>query len=225
MRDYSMYDAIRRRREFEESMRDKGEEVKAKMAEVAAHPETVVIARSQMPDPWVYVEVLFPRIATAISATKVFKNENTAFLRNLGFPESAGGLFFPKASTILVCWSKDKFKDDVVVCHEMLHYADQLLGGRMLSRACDENFAYSNSIKYLGLHGYTPKWVAEEYLLPYYWGIEVEKVRKEGERLTDGQIEAAKQAALGKCHAMAELELLGKREEETEEDVGRFDLI
>ena len=94
---YSYYDAIRRRRAYEAMLRDNGEETKKKMVEVAAHPETTTISREQMPDPWLYVERMFPRIAGVIAQTKVLKNDNTAFLKNMGFPEAAGGLFFPKA--------------------------------------------------------------------------------------------------------------------------------
>lgn len=226
MKSYSYYDAIRRRREFEEQLRDKGDESKKKIHEVAAHPETVILLREKMPDPWVYVEELFPRIAKTISETKVYKNDNTAFLKNLGFPEAAGGLFFPKASAILICWSRDKFRDDVIVCHEMLHYADQLLGGTMKSREADENFAYYNSIKYLDLHNYTSKWIAEEYMLPYYWGLEVARLKKKPEEsLTEAEEQRAKETAIAKCMQAIEAELYGKHPEIIEEDQDRFDLI
>lgn len=226
MKTYSFYDAIRKRREFEAHLRDNGDESKKKVVEVAAHPETLILTRDHMPDPWVYVERLFPRIAGNIAGTKVYKNNNTAFLKNLGFPEAAGGLFFPKASTILICWSRDKFKDDVIVCHEMLHYADQLLGGTMRSREADENFAYHNSIKYLELRGYMPKWIAEEYMLPYYWGLEVARLKKkQGESITDAEEEKAKADAIFKCMTVIEGELYGKHPETPQEDQDRFDLI
>jgi len=226
MKKHSYYDLIRNRREFEAKLRDNGDESKKKIKEVAAHPETTMILREKMPDPWVYVEALFPRIATVISKTQVYKNDNTAFLKNLGFPEAAGGLFFPKASAILICWNRDKIKDDVIICHEMLHYADQLLGGTMKDRNADENFAYHNSIKYLELHGYKPEWIAGEYMLPYYWGLEMSKLRKKPEEPpSKEEEETAKKAAMAKCLAVIDSELYGKHPEIQVEDQDRFDLI
>lgn len=220
MRSHSHYDAVKSRRKFEEQLRDNGDEAKAKIADIAAHPETVVITRDTLPEPWIYVEDLFPRVAPALTNLKIYKNENTAFCRNIGVPASAGGLFFIKASAILICWSDDKFEDDVVVCHEMLHYTSQLLGGHMRFSDVEEDFAYSKSIAFLRERGYSEQWIAEEYMLPYYWGREWRKFK-----MDPLQKDAARADAIRVCKAIVEAELRGQKEPEETDDPDRFDVI
>lgn len=192
------------------------EDAKRKVQEIAAHPETVIVRREQMPGPWEYVESLFPRIAPVVSETIIYKNENTAFCRNIGVPAEAAGLFFVNASAILLCWNDSKFKDDVIICHEMLHYASRLLGGRMESVAVEEDFAYMKSIRYLNSQGYSDAWIAGEYMLPYYMGREWSKDRSDKEQ--------AKARALSLCEKMVSAELY-ESEVKIEEKDDRFDEI
>lgn len=218
----SHYDHLRRRREYEESLRQNNEAAKEKIAEIAKHPETKLIRRDDMPDPWVFVEQLFPRIAPTIATTVVYKNENTAFCKNIGVPPEAGGLFFIKASAILLCYNKEKFKDDVVICHEMLHYASQLLGGKMQTSNIEEDFAYFKSIPYLSLHGYSDKWIAEQYMLPHYWGREYHRLAKEGAK--DAK-EKGRELGLEICFKAIEAELRGPVVPKDNDNEDRFDVI
>lgn len=189
---------------------------KVRVAEVSSHPETIVVRRQDMPAPWAYIEDMFPSIAPIISKTIVYKNENTAFCRKIGIPDGVGGLFFIGAGAILICWTKEKVKDDVVICHEMLHYASQLLGGRMQCREAEENFAYSKSILYLVANGYSEDWIMKEYMLPYYLGMVLAKNRNQ---------EQARLEAIETCRNMISFELGRPLETCDTEEVDRFDDI
>ena len=218
MHNFSRYEAIRRRREAEGHMRSSDAETGEKIAAIAAHPETKIIKRQDLSSPWEYVEDLFPRIAPAIARTNIFKNENTAFCKNIGIPSEAGGIFLIRASTILICWNEDRFKDDVVVCHEMLHYASQLLGGSMKSVDAEENFAFSKSINYLISRGYTKEWIRDEYMLPYYWSREYRNDPSLGK-------EDAKTKAMNICDGIIAQEMYGIRYEQDCGCEDRFDTI
>lgn len=204
------YEAIRLRRDAEKNLRNKRAEARKKAEEIAAHPETKIITKADIPAPWEYIENLYPRISSAIAQTKIFKNENTAFCKNVGIPPEAGGVFLVQACTIVICWTNDKFKDDVVICHEMLHYTSQLLGGHMVSRAFEEDFAYGKSVKYLTDHGYSKQWICEEYMLPYYWSMDISRSQRRLRRqLNSIEKEEARQRAMIKCNDIIDLEMKG----------------
>jgi hypothetical protein len=161
------YEALRLRREAEESRRGSGSKV---VTEIMSHPETKVMGRTSLISAYEYVESSFPSAAPAVAAIGVMKNENTAFCRRIGVPRGAGGLFFVDASAILICYNP--FPDDIVVVHEMLHFVSQTLGSRFRNVRSEEDFAYSKSIRYLIDKGLSREWIREEYMLPYYVGVE-----------------------------------------------------
>lgn len=221
------YEAICKRREAEEEYSKSVEEAKEALEKLSKHPETKIITRGDHPFAWRYVEDMFPRIAQSIQEMKVYKNENTAFCKKIKVPPHAGGIFFIRSSTILICWTKEKFADDVIICHEMLHYAAQLLnGGRMGTEAIEEDFAYSKSIKYLNLRGFSDDWIAKEYMLPYYSSKEINLTQEKLARpLTRKEREEAKERAIAHCKAVIDLELRNKEPEPPPPEVDRFDLI
>jgi hypothetical protein len=221
------YEAVQQRREAEKRYQDSIEEQKEALQKIIEHPETITIKRENLPDPWIYVEDMFPRIAASITGMTVYKNENTAFYKKIKVPPTVGGLFFIRSSTILICWTKEKFKDDVVICHELLHYAGQLLnGGPMGTEAIEESFAYSKSIKYLNLHGYSDKWIIEQYMLPYWSGFERRMEEKVlGRALTNGEKEQNRQKAITRCQAIIDFELSKFETKPALEEIDRFDLI
>ncbi len=221
------YEAVQKRREAEKKYQDSIEKQKEYVRKIKEHPETIVITRDNLPAPWIYVEEMFPRIASSIADMIVYKNENTAFYKKIDVPAGVGGLFFIRASSILICWTKEKFTDDVIACHELLHYAGQLLnGGPMGTEAIEESFAYSKSVKYLNLHGYSDQWIIDEYMMPYWSGFERRLEEKElGRALTKTEMERNKGKAAARCRGIIDFELRKTEAKPASDEFDRFDLI
>jgi hypothetical protein len=91
------------------------------------------------------------------------------FLSKIGYPASAAGLFVPPCNIIV---SRSSFSIDVIVVHELLHYASKLCGSRGRNVALEEEIAYNKSVPYLLDRGYSTEWICQHYLLPYFIGIE-----------------------------------------------------
>lgn len=220
-------EALRRRAEAREDAKGRVRASNEKVEKIASHRETVVLTREDHPEAWEYVEEAFPRLAQRIRETTVYRNENTYFCKKIGIPPSAGGLFIIKASAILVCYNR-KLEDDVVIVHEMLHYASQLMGSRFRHEDEEEDFAYLRSIPYLARR-YGRDWIAGTYLLPYYWSRErrdEEKARNR--RLTPKEDSECRARALDKCKSLVD-KTLGEGESpedgEEEGEGNRFSLL
>jgi hypothetical protein len=194
-----LYEATRLRREREIAIRGRGLHM---VEEIRGHPETKEMGRDKLIGAYEYVESLFPSAAPAVSAMRVLKNENTAFCRRLGVPPGAGGLFLVDASSILVCYNQ--FPDDVVVVHEMLHFVSQVLGSRFRNERAEEDFAYSKSIPYLVGIGWARERIRDEYLMPYYLGLELSKIAR---RPPASSMDEAREAARLTCCAIVSSEL------------------
>jgi hypothetical protein len=186
-------------------------------AEIRAHPETKELGRGDLLRAYEYAEGLFPSAAPAISALRVLKNENTAFCRNIGVPRGAGGIFLIEASAILVC--HNPFPDDVVVVHEMLHFVSQVLGSRFANAASEEDFAYIKSIPYLTGIGWSREKIRDEYMLPYYLGLEL---AMSGGRTAE-QRDEAKSLAIAKCEAILSSETGGGPADVPRRALSRFE--
>jgi len=201
-----------------------------RMGEIKAHPDTKVIVRKDLPEPWVYVEQMFPDIARDIAKAVVYKNENTAFLENIGIPTDAGGVFVRPANAIIVGYNEKETPTDVVIVHEMLHYASKLMGGNFASFEAEENFAFSNSIKYLELRGMSREAICNDYMLPYYWSLMAARIVNEPGRgrggLTKDEKEQAKAMAQDECKLMIRQALdRDAFDDPVEEEPNRFDMI
>lgn len=157
------------------------------VVDIAGHSETVIISHEDDPMAWSYVAGLFPKISEAIYGAKIYKNENLYFLKKVGYPASAAGLFVPPGSIII---SRSGFPIDVVVVHELLHYASKICGSRGHNAALEEEIAYSRSVPYLLDRGYDVEWVCQHYLLPYFVGIESRDNRSQDETKDIGLLRA-----------------------------------
>jgi hypothetical protein len=223
----SRYEAMRQRREQEQRERDNDLEWRKRLDTIKAHFATQILTKNEHPEAWEYVERLFPSLAPTIEQTKVYKNDNTAFCAKIGLPKEAGGLFFTKLGIILICWTR-KFKDDVVIVHEMLHYVSALLGSRFTHRGLEEDFAYLKSVRYLLSKGYDMKFVCEEYMLPHYESLELSKLCN-GVKPTSAVRAQAKTAAVKRCYEMVANELTSEETvdilEPPEAEEDRFDFM
>lgn len=217
---------LRERREAERKLRD---DALGKVGQIESHPETKVICRADAPHAWGYVEDEFPSVAEAIKRTRAFKNENTAFCAKLGVPKGAGGLFFIKASAILICYNPE-IPDDVVVVHELLHYVSLLLGGSMSNPLAEEAFAYVQSLPFLLKH-HDEAWVVEKYLWPYYSGLQkyewLQANPSRRGKIPQDCIENIKSATGLRCANMIKKAKNGEDvvPEKTRPRYGRFDLL
>lgn len=223
---------IEKEEKKDRSRRELAKEVwRQRMGEVRVHPETKVIVRGDLPEPWMYVEHMFPEIGEEISKTIIYKNENTAFLQKIGIPIEAGGVFVRPASAIIVGYSERSTPTDIVIVHELLHYASKLMGGNFASFEAEENFAFSNSIKYMDLRGMPRKDICEEYMLPYYWSLMIARVVREQGRTaegnpTQGELDRAKEMAVSECQLMIR-QALDKDafDDPPEDEPDRFDMV
>jgi hypothetical protein len=108
--------------------------------DVIDHEETVVLTPEECPGAWDYVCNVFPSLDESIRSIKVYKNENTYFMNKIGIPKGVAGIFVPAANAIVVCWCSS-IPVDVVLVHELLHYASRLIGSHMKNSAYEEDFA------------------------------------------------------------------------------------
>jgi hypothetical protein len=136
-----------------------------------------------------------------LSSTRILKNDNTAFCRNIGIPVGAGGLYVKPSSTILVLYSK--FPDDIVIVHELLHLVSRMLGGEG-STIVEEDFAYGQSLPYVLGRG-DRDWVLHKYLMPYYVGYVIKK--KKLDSASAKGMREAKKLAEEHCNRMIEAAL------------------
>lgn len=161
---------------------------------VAKHEETVILSVEDLGDAWDYVCDMFPRLSDVIRSTKIYKNNNTYFMRKAGFPPGTAGVFVKSRNAIILAYCR-KFSPDVIAVHELLHYASRLIGSRQRNSLREEDLAYSKSIKYLLGKGYDEDWIVNEYLLPYFEGVEARKL-KPGTRPSTVQKRKIKEMAL-----------------------------
>jgi hypothetical protein len=192
--------------------------------ELVAHRETEELPRNCHMEVWEYVEKMFPRISTTLAEVKIYRNTNTAFCRRVGFPPQAGGLFVRPVGAIAVFYNR-KIPDDVVVLHELLHAAAQMLGP-MRGSEFEEGFAYERSLPYL-LERYDRDWVATNYLMPYYstrvrdrdYGGRRPELRRDREELH--------RKAMEFCNSLIDSALQAPDDDDDEpgEGIGRFSLM
>jgi hypothetical protein len=161
---HSYYDAIARRRAQALDRAGKSKLSKELFDRIKRHSQTKILTKEDLPEAYDYVEGLYPRCAEPISKTPIYKNENTAFFKELGLP-SAGGMYIRLASAVVICYNK-KFPDDVVAVHELLHAVHALLGIQSHTERQEEDFAYGKSIPYLIDKGHSEDWIVDEYLWP-----------------------------------------------------------
>lgn len=226
-------EALRKRRELEKQLKERASLAREKAEQIAKHRETVLLSRDDHPEAWKFIEEMFPRLSTVISQTKVYANKNTYFCEKVGIPPNAGGLFIIKASAIVLCHSK--CPDDIVIVHELLHYCSQLMGSRFRNEGFEEDFAYQTSIPYIAQRGYSEDWIAEKYLLPYYWSREQEALLRKKRaakgkpppKLTLSEKYKAKDLALEKCKSIVHRKLHGKMDDQgdDEDDICRFSFM
>lgn len=143
---------------------------------------------------------LFPRIRATLRSIRLLKNTNTCFCRNVGLGGVAGA-FLTRVNAIVVCHS-EHVPDDVIVVHEILHYAARLLGGRMTNEGQEEDFAFIKSIPFIVAKGYDKDWIIERYLAPYY----SRRVRKDAD---------ADEATRDKCERIYQDALLSNYNKKT----------
>ena len=222
-RIWTHYDAIRLRRRVEKDLEGHWQDV---VQQIQSHPETKRFGRADFPGAFGYVEGLYPRIAPVVSATILYKNENTAFCKRIGIPREAGGAFLTRASAILLCYCS--LPDDAVLVHELLHLASRLLGSGFSSESVEEDFAYAKSIPYLKSRSYPDEWIRTSFLMPYYHGLELHdragRLGVQPRRLSLPDKEEARALATLKCQAMIERAMEdGDGEARTGAD--RFDLL
>lgn len=184
---------------------------------IVSHYRTTRISKPDMPGPWVYASDLFPCFAETIDKTIVYKNESRLLFERLGIPAGVGGFFVRASSTIVVCGSRG-VPDDVIILHEMLHYVSQLAGNNFLSMEPEENFVFSNSVRYLAETGRSREWIARKYMLPYYASLAMSKAKKKA------NASALKAEALLFCERMISEKLDGLPKVE-DDDTEIWDLI
>lgn len=218
------YKYVKARHSEEDRLRRESEEWVSKLQKIKEHPETRAYTRKDFEPAYKYVEEMFPELASAIAATVIYKNPNTYFCQNkkgVGLPKNVGGVYMIKVGAILVCHST--IPDDVIVVHEMLHFASNMLGSRLKNAAAEEDFAFCRSIPYIVQQGASKEWIAKRYLLPYYTNREWDLMHDRREKPNE---ELAKSRALEKAYLRIE-NPLGERIEDAPflEDEDRFGMI
>ena len=214
------YLARQTRREISARLDDEWEKI---LHEVQFHPESHSLSREAFQKTFEYVEKLYPKTAPCIAAAKVYKNTNTAFCRKIGIPKAAGGAFLIRASAILICYSRNHTPDDVILVHELLHFASQLMGSDFISEAAEEDFAYRKSIPYLKANDYDDDWIRKTFLMPYYLGKAFSETTWAGQNY---QVEedAIRRRVESECQLMIDEEMLPK-ESPKKISNNRFDFI
>lgn len=193
---HSRYEILRLRREHKEKHRDEVSKGGVLLEKIKAYRETTLIRREDMPDAFAFVEELLPGIAPLISETIIYRNQNTAFCKRVGIPPHAGGVYFPAIKTIVICWNRDKLREDCVVVHELLHYASHVMGSRMRNEGTEEYFAYTKSIPYLISKGYDREFIAAKYLLPHFLNHRMKEVLKERGMKSSAELKKTEIAAI-----------------------------
>lgn len=213
------YEVLDRMTKSDKDRRKAEDAWEARVAKVAAHSDTIVLTESSHPSAWAFVKTAYPSVADRVAATKILKNDNTAFCRRIGIPSDAGGLYVKPSSTILLLYARG-CPDDIIVVHELLHLVSRMLGGEG-SAVVEEDFAYGKSLPYV-LSRMSREWVVEKYLMPYYSQAMMSKHRLDP---SPQAFRKAKKLAEEHCNLMVD-EALGKpKPDAATEDLDVFDFI
>ena len=156
------------------STRKKVEQFHLRLEEMKTHPQTQAFKYPEFKEVYDFISGLYPLLKTAIEAITIYKNPNKGYCKkDLKIPASAGGAFFIQHKVIII--TKSHIPDELIACHEMLHYASRLMGCSFNSYHYEEEFALGKSIPYILSKGYGEEWIVKWYLAPYYESYELQK--------------------------------------------------